>query len=116
MTAIIVVPVAWMISTSIKEMDEIFALPPRWIPEKPSLEAYSRIWNQYPFGQYFLNSIIVVGGATIISLVFSSLSGYGLSRFNFKGMVFNIFNNKSNVSVNNVADTVFFSNEITRLD
>ncbi|MEC8392222.1 MAG: carbohydrate ABC transporter permease, partial [Actinomycetota bacterium] len=63
----------------------IFALPPKWIPEKPSLDAYNRIWNQYPFGQYFLNSIIVVGGATIISLIFSSLSGYGLSRFNFKG-------------------------------
>ena len=85
MTAIVVIPVAWMFSTSIKDMDEIFALPPKWIPEKPSLDAYNRIWNQYPFGQYFLNSIIVVGGATIISLVFSSLSGYGLSRFNFKG-------------------------------
>jgi multiple sugar transport system permease protein len=81
----VLIPVLWMFSTSIKNDQEIFTIPPRWIPHVISWKSYSRIWTDYPFEHYFLNSLIVVSCATVVSLFFSSLAGYGASRFQFKG-------------------------------
>jgi multiple sugar transport system permease protein len=82
---IVLIPVLWMFSTSIKNDQEIFTVPPRWVPHVISWDSYSRIWTDYPFEHYFINSIIVVSCATVISIFFSSLAGYGASRFEFKG-------------------------------
>ena len=84
-SSFVIIPVLWMLSTSIKTMEEMFTIPLRWIPEFPTLESYKRIWTDYPFGRYILNSVIVVSGATVISLLMSSLAGYGASRFKFPG-------------------------------
>lgn len=81
----VIVPMLWMLSTAVKSMEEMFTLPPRWIPEQPTLDAFIRIWTDYPFGRYFANSLIVVSAATLISLAFSALAGYGASRFQFRG-------------------------------
>ena len=70
----VIIPVLWMLSTSVKSMEEMFTLPPRWIPDQPTWKAFLRIWTDYPFGRYFANSLIVVSAATFISLVFSSSS------------------------------------------
>ena len=84
-SSFVIVPVLWMFSTSIKTMEEMFSLPIKWIPEVISWNAYKRIWTDYPFGRYIFNSILVVSGATVISLLVSSLAGYGASRFRFLG-------------------------------
>ncbi|TBL75733.1 carbohydrate ABC transporter permease [Paenibacillus thalictri] len=81
----ILIPVLWMISTSIKAETDIFAIPPRWLPEKVTFDAFSRIWTNYPFGTYFVNSLLSVSLATVLSLFFSTLAGFGASRFQFKG-------------------------------
>ncbi|MCP4403086.1 MAG: carbohydrate ABC transporter permease [bacterium] len=81
----VLVPVLWMLSTSIKTMEEMFTIPLRWIPEHPTWEAFIRIWTDYPFARYFANSLIVVSAATMLSLAFSALAGYGASRFQFRG-------------------------------
>lgn len=81
----VIIPLLWMLSTSVKDMEEMFTIPLKWIPNRVTWEAYRRIWTDYPFGQYFINSIVVVSGSTLISLVFSALAGYGVSRFNFRG-------------------------------
>lgn len=81
----VIIPVLWMLSTSIKSMEEMFTLPPRWIPDQLTWKAFVRIWTDYPFGRYFANSLIVVSAATFISLIFSALAGYGTSRFRFRG-------------------------------
>lgn len=81
----VIIPVLWMISTSLKPIDEVFAVPPKWIPERMTFGAFGRIWTEYPFLYYFRNSLTVVLAATLISLFFSSLAGYGASRFHFRG-------------------------------
>ncbi len=81
----VVIPVLWMLSTSVKSDQEIFTIPPRWIPEDITFESFVRIWTDYPFLNYFANSFVVVLAATFISLFFSCLAGYGASRFQFKG-------------------------------
>jgi ABC-type glycerol-3-phosphate transport system permease component len=81
----VLVPVLWMLSTALKSDREIFSIPPRWIPDRISLSAATRVWSAYPFFSYFRNSLIVVISSAFISVVFSSLAGYGLSRFKFPG-------------------------------
>jgi len=85
MTVAVLIPVLWMLSTSLKNDTELFTIPPRWIPEDITFASYQRIWEDYPFLNYFMNSIMVVSLSTLIALVFSCLAGYGVSRFRFRG-------------------------------
>jgi ABC-type glycerol-3-phosphate transport system permease component len=82
---IVLVPTLWMVSTAFKPNDEVMVTPPQWIPNVPTWESFIRIWNDYPFATYFANSVYIVLAATVISLVFSAMAGYGASRFRFRG-------------------------------
>jgi len=84
----ILIPILWMLSTSLKSPGDTFATPPQWIPEHPTLDAFKRIWSNYPFPSYFKNSLLVVGISTIVAIFFSTLAGYGTSRFRFRGKGF----------------------------
>lgn len=81
----VLVPVFWMIITSLKSVPETFAIPPSWIPAHASLDAYRTVLNDYSFGTYFKNSVIVVISATLLTLCVATFAGFGVSRFNFKG-------------------------------
>lgn len=81
----VLVPVLWMIVTALKPETDLFSTPPRLWPTAPTLDAFRRVFTDYPFADYFRNSLIVVVASTGISLVFSSLSAYGVSRFKFRG-------------------------------
>jgi ABC-type glycerol-3-phosphate transport system permease component len=81
----VLIPVLWMISTSLKTEPETFAIPPRWIPETVTLASYKAMWVDYPFLYYFRNSIIVTLTAVVISISISCLTGYGVTRFRFRG-------------------------------
>lgn len=81
----VLVPVLWMFSTSVKNRTELFTIPPRWIPNAVTFEAYRRVWTDYPFAHYFGNSLLVVSVSTAVSIAFACLAGYGVSRFKFRG-------------------------------
>lgn len=81
---IVLIPILWMVSTSIKIESETITIPPRWIPEHPTAMSYMRLWKEYPFLTYFKNSIIISVGAVVVSVMFSCLAGYGVTRFRFK--------------------------------
>ena len=78
-------PLAWMVSTSLKVFEETYVTPPTWWPAHPTLRAYGTIWSIQSFSTYFINSSIVAGITTVVSLVLASLAGYGFSRFRFPG-------------------------------
>lgn len=82
---IVLIPILWMVSTSIKDETEIITIPPRWIPSNITFDSFGRLMGEYPFLTYFKNSLIIVCGAVIISVAFSCLAGYGVTRFKFKG-------------------------------
>lgn len=84
-------PFLWMLSTALKPVTETFAVPPRWLPEKPTLEAFIKIWQIRPFGHYLLNSLIVAFGTTALCLVCAALAGYAYARFTFKGSKATLF-------------------------
>ena len=78
-------PLFWMALTSIKPDREILtALPTFWISE-PTLGAYTRLFEQTKFLTYFQNSIVVAGGATVLTGIVGSLAAYGITRFHFRG-------------------------------
>lgn len=85
MAVMVLIPILWMVSTSIKIEAETITIPPKWIPEHPTLDSYQRLWTEYPFLTYFKNSIIISMGAVLLSVGFSCLAGYGVTRFRFRG-------------------------------
>ncbi len=85
LASLVLVPVLWMISTAFKSYGETIAIPPRWIPQQISFEAFGRLWSEYPFGTYFKNSFIIVLASMAVSVFASCLAGYGLTRFRFRG-------------------------------
>lgn len=79
-------PLLWLVSTSLKGPSEnIFTSPPALLPSRPSLEAYGRLFHDYPMGTYLLNSALVSGVAVVANLLFSSLAAYPLARLSFRG-------------------------------
>ncbi len=78
-------PFVWMILTSFKPEAQIAQFPPRLMPETWTLENYQNVWSRIPFARLLLNSIIMAGGVTIISLLLDSMAAYALSRLRFPG-------------------------------
>jgi len=78
-------PFAWIFCTALKTLGETFKLPPSWWPHQPTLENFVKIWTIQSFGRYFLNSLIISGVTTLLSIVLASLAGYGFSRFRLPG-------------------------------
>lgn len=79
-------PFAWMVSTSLKPMNETMTLPARWIPSTIQ-------WHNYPdaihamgyFWRYALNSLFLCVVTVIGTLMSSTLAAYGFSRIEWKG-------------------------------
>lgn len=82
--AIMLFPLYWMVNTSLKPNAEVFQLPPTFYSENWSFDAFRSLLANKPIGRYFLNSLIVAGGTTIIALALASLAAYGLTRFHVR--------------------------------
>ncbi len=88
---IAVAPFLWLLSTSFKGTEELFAFPPSLIPKHGVTQNYSGVWNAVPFGIYFINSIIVAATSIFLNVLISSLAGFSLARFRFRGRNFFFF-------------------------
>jgi len=79
------VPIFWMVSTSLKPNRHVFDLPIRWIPARPLWGNYPAAYATVRFTRYFVNSAIVTGCVTLINIALSALAGYGLAKYRFRG-------------------------------
>ena len=83
---IMVGPILWLFSTSLKSPAEnIFSYPPQLVPEQPTLQNFWRVWRDNPFLGYVWNSTVVSAIAVVCNLLFCSLAAYPLARLNFRG-------------------------------
>lgn len=82
---IFVYPILWLTSVSFKPNPEIYQAPLRLIPRPPQLEAYVEIFRTTPMLKYLINSVTYAIGGAAITVFFSMLAAYGLSRHVFKG-------------------------------
>ena len=77
-------PIVWMLFTSFKSNSEIFALPPRLLPEVFTLEAYTAIFADPVKLRFFLNSYLVAGAVTALTVLIAVITAYAFSRFQFR--------------------------------
>jgi ABC-type glycerol-3-phosphate transport system permease component len=78
-------PMAWLVSSSLKEEGKIFILPPGWIPSPFRWSNYSDVFRRFNFGRYTWNSTVVTFWSTLGSVVSASLVAFGFSRLRFPG-------------------------------
>ena len=79
-------PLFWMLISSFKTAGELYVSPPTFLPQTWTLDNYVLLFTQTNFPTYFLNSLIVAAGATLLSLIIGGLGAYSLSRFSFFGI------------------------------
>ena len=80
---VMIMPIVYMISTSLKWPHEVYNLA--LIPEEPTLENYTYVLEDGRFYAWFLNSLFIATATTISNLLFDSLVGYTLCKFMFPG-------------------------------
>jgi len=87
---IILAPVLWTVSTSLRTPAESFSVPPQWIPLRPDFTNYFEVFKRVPFASYVVNSFVVTGAVVLGQLVTASLAGYAFARLNFpfRGVLF----------------------------
>ncbi|MBL7257979.1 carbohydrate ABC transporter permease [Paractinoplanes lichenicola] len=77
-------PLLWAVVSSFKSDKEILNEP--WSPPSTlHFENWERAWTAASIGRYFLNSLIVVGGALILTMLLGALVAYALARYEFRG-------------------------------
>jgi multiple sugar transport system permease protein len=74
-----------MLSSSFKSNTEIFELPPRLLTDSFSFDAYLAIFTDPEKLRFFLNSYIVAGSVTLLTLFVAIQAAYAFSRFEFRG-------------------------------
>ena len=89
----LMVPFFWMLSTSLKSLDEVQTWPITWIPDRFLWENYAEVFARTPFARYLLNSVIIATGGIVGTVIGSSLAGYGFARLRFPGRDFLFFVN-----------------------
>lgn len=79
-------PLAWMVSASLKPEADIFVSPIKWIPETLITTNYRDVWNSIiPFDMFYMNTIKVTVISTIGCVIISLLSAYAFARIDFTG-------------------------------
>jgi multiple sugar transport system permease protein len=79
-----ILPFIWTVSTSLKQLSEVFVFPPALFGEKIQWENYLRISDRFPFDRYFLNSLKITVIVTFTQLITSSMAGFVFARLRFK--------------------------------
>src|SRR5690348_12111751 len=67
---IFMLPMLWMLSTSLRPKSQLFTQQIHWIPQTWSLESYQKLFNNtaVPIGRWFTNSVLVAIAATVLIL------------------------------------------------
>src|SRR5688572_156934 len=82
---IVVLPIVWTISTSLRLPRESFTLPPQWLPTDFRWQNYAQVFDAAPMGLYIWNSLkvtfLIVGG----QLITASMAAYAFARLRFPG-------------------------------
>lgn len=87
---IMIAPLLWTVSTSLKTKEAVFALPPQWIPDPVQWENYIRVWSAGPLASGIVNSLIVSVSVTVVGTISSAIAAFAFAkmRLPFKNVVF----------------------------
>jgi multiple sugar transport system permease protein len=76
--AIVLIPIAWMTASSLKKSVEVTRYPPVLL-FTPSLDNFRRLFTAVPFFDYFMNSLIIAAGSTVLGLLLATPAAFAIS-------------------------------------
>jgi multiple sugar transport system permease protein len=100
LSILFLLPFYWMINTALKPTDQIFTVPPTWVPTPPLFSNFSgAVTNSYvgnqevgisvpPMLRYALNTTLITLNGVVATLISSSLVAYAFARMRFPGKEF----------------------------
>jgi multiple sugar transport system permease protein len=77
-------PFLWMLTTSVKPIAESYTYPPTVLPSTITLDSYVRLFRDFDFGRYLVNTIVVVL-IGFVGMFLVAMAGYGFAKFRFRG-------------------------------
>ncbi|MDX6366866.1 MAG: multiple sugar transport system permease protein [Nocardioidaceae bacterium] len=91
-SALLLIPLVWMLVTSLETTTETHQFPPVLWPHHPQWHNYSQAVHAAPFFRFMLNSTIVAAVTVVTNLVFCSIAGYAFARLRFfgRGLLFGL--------------------------
>lgn len=80
-----VAPLLWMLSLSLMPTGEANAYPPRMLPSRVTLEHYRTLFTRLDMWHYVVNSALLAGSVTVISVFINGMAGYAFAKLRFAG-------------------------------
>ena len=84
-TFLTLLPLVWMLSSSLKFDSDVFSLPIQWIPRNPVWSNYMVFWQRVSFALFTFNSFKLSIIITLIQVITSSFAAYGFAKCHFRG-------------------------------
>lgn len=81
----VLVPFVWMVSSSLKNNNEVFTVPTQWIPRDFQWNNYVDIWSRIPMTTYLRNSLFLSLVITFLQVLTGSFAAYGFSKVRWRG-------------------------------
>jgi multiple sugar transport system permease protein len=81
---LLLMPVIWIVSTSLKPDVEVYAIPPTVLPRHPTVEHFASVLGDETILRFFGNSLVASAGATACSLLMGIPAALGFARFRFR--------------------------------
>ncbi|HEV7717895.1 MAG TPA: carbohydrate ABC transporter permease [Arsenicitalea sp.] len=78
-------PFVWMAISSLKTSTELYSVPPTWLPHSLTFQNYMNVLFNSNIPRYFLNSVVISVGASLVAILLAILAAYGFARFRFAG-------------------------------
>ena len=78
-------PFFWTVASSLKQVSEIYAFPPPWLPAVPQWRNYAKVFDFVPFHRWVANTVFVATLSTLGRLISATMAGYSFARFEYKG-------------------------------
>lgn len=85
LSVVFLLPLYWMFSTAVKTPQQTFAIPPEWIPAPAQWDNFGKVFEEVPFGRFYLNTLFLAGANIVGHLVSVTLVAYGFARLRFPG-------------------------------
>jgi multiple sugar transport system permease protein len=84
-SVVMLVPLAWMVLTSLKTFDEVIASPPAWLPARPRWGNYAEALTTFDFSRYLFNSLLICVLSIAGTLVSCTLAAYAFACLRARG-------------------------------
>jgi multiple sugar transport system permease protein len=84
-SVMMLLPLVWLVRSSVMPLQQILAVPPQWIPDPWAWENYTRVFETLPFLRYFWNTLTVLAPVVAGTVVTATLAAYGFARLRWPG-------------------------------